>query len=253
MKKRVNKKAVIVFVLTLYLFIMAFLYYFSLPIKSINVSGNTLISDATIISSSKLNDYKKVSSVNNKKIKKNIEEVPEIEKATVKKSVLGNVSIKVTEARVLFFNKTNNKYVLSNGLEVDKVTNALGVPTLNNKMTDNVYKQLIDKMTNVDKDIVSMISEIEYSPDVKDGITLDEYRFILMMNDGNKVYINLANFDNLNNYKKIYAALNGKGVLKLDSIYSGSKNVSFKTYEAIKKENEEKENEGKEELPKPTD
>ena len=51
-KKKLNKKALLVILLTLYLFIMAFYYCFNLPIKSIVIKGNNTITDNNIISSS---------------------------------------------------------------------------------------------------------------------------------------------------------------------------------------------------------
>ena len=55
------------------------------------------------------------------------------------------------------------------------------------------------------------------------------------MNDGNYVYINLANFNNLNKYEEIYATLDDtkKGVLNLDS---SSNQVLFQTFESLKPE-----------------
>mgnify|MGYP006972143330 FL=1 len=59
------------------------------------------------------------------------------------------------------------------------------------------------------------------------------------MNDGNYVYINLANMENLNKYEEIYATLdeNKKGILNLDST---SKGIVFQTFELIKQKEENK-------------
>ena len=58
------------------------------------------------------------------------------------------------------------------------------------------------------------------------------------MNDGNYVYINLANINNLNKYEEIYATLdeNEKGVLNLDS--SSNNGIVFQTFELIRKKEE---------------
>ena len=48
-KKKLNKKGLLVVLLTLYLFIMAFYYCFNLPVKLVEVKGNTLISDEKVI------------------------------------------------------------------------------------------------------------------------------------------------------------------------------------------------------------
>ena len=47
-KKKLNKKGLLVVLLTLYLFIMAFYYCFNLPVKLVEVKGNTIISDEKV-------------------------------------------------------------------------------------------------------------------------------------------------------------------------------------------------------------
>ena len=47
------------------------------------------------------------------------------------------------------------------------------------------------------------------------------------MKDGNTVYVNLINIEKLNKYQEIYAVVNDKGILYLDS---SSKNYIFKKY-----------------------
>ena len=59
MKKRVKKrlkfKGVILLILIIYLFIMAFYYAFNLPIKNIEVKGNKYTSESEIIKASTIN------------------------------------------------------------------------------------------------------------------------------------------------------------------------------------------------------
>ena len=56
-KRKLNKKALLVFVLIIYLIIMIIYYFFTLPVKRIIISGNNLVSDAEIIEVSGLSDY----------------------------------------------------------------------------------------------------------------------------------------------------------------------------------------------------
>ena len=58
--RKLNKKALLVIVLTLYLFIMAFYYCFNLPIKSIVIKGNTNTLDEEIIKLGNINSYNKI-------------------------------------------------------------------------------------------------------------------------------------------------------------------------------------------------
>ena len=98
---------------------------------------------------------------------------------------------------------------------------------------------LIKALKKIDTNILNMISEIEYSPDIKNEKVIDKNRFLLRMNDGNYVYINLANIDNLNKYEEIYTTLdeNKKGILNLDST---SKGVVFQPFDLIKEKEETK-------------
>ena len=59
------------------------------------------------------------------------------------------------------------------------------------------------------------------------------------MNDGNIVYINLANFDKMDKYMEVYATLNEgqKGVIYFDST---SKGVVFQPFDLIKEKEETK-------------
>ena len=85
-------------------------------------------------------------------------------------------------------------------------------------------------MSKLDINILTRMSEIQFYPN-----DVDDNRFLITMNDGNYVYINLANINNLNKYEEIYATLdeNEKGVLNLDS--SSNNGIVFQTFELIKK------------------
>ena len=115
------------------------------------------------------------------------------------------------------------------------------MPTLVNYVPSDIYEELINKMSMTNKDVISLISEIEYSPDIKDDVTINDSRFILRMSDGNHVYIDLVNFENLDNYKVIYSSLDEKGVLHLDGVYSGNNTITFTSFAALaaKENNEE--------------
>jgi hypothetical protein len=65
----------------------------------------------------------------------------------------------------------------------------------------------------VDSNILSHISEMEYKP-----TDLDKERFMFYMTDGNYVYITLSKISLINSYNEIYPTLEeNKGILYLDS------------------------------------
>lgn len=229
-KKKVNKKALIVILLTLYLIIMLFYCAFKLPIKNIVVIGNTNVSDNEIIKASGLDNYPRLFKFSSRKIANNVMAINELKNVKVKKNLLGKVTIVVDELDVLFYNSLNNTYVLSDTSEVKDVYNKLGVPTLVNYVQNDIYSNLIEKMSNTNKEVISLISEIEYYPKIVDGKTTFEDRFLLRMNDGNYVIISLPSFENVNSYPEMFATINEKGVI------SGNKAMSFKSFDLINKQ-----------------
>lgn len=232
-KRKLNIKALLVILLALYLIIMVIYYFFSIPVKNINVLGNTILTDSEIIETTKVKNNSSLFLVNTFSLKKKVQSLPIIKEVKVKKRLNGTLEIYVEEEMVLFFSKTANKYILSGNKEMEAHEVILGIPTLINYTPSDILKNLNTKMATIDADIISLISEIEYSPDIKNGVTIDENRFILRMNDGNRVLINIANFAKLNSYKELYATIdeNELGTFYLDGNRS---NVLFRTYEAEK-------------------
>lgn len=234
-KRKFNKKALIVILLILYLIIMSFYYVWTLPIKKIIIKGNNAISDTEIIKKAGIFDYPRMFKYSSNKIKNNILEIEGIKSVKVKKSFLGNIELIINELDPLFYIANSKEYVFSDGSFVNCEKPIVGVPVLVNYVPDDIMESLIKKMAKVDLSIISKISEIEYAPNVKDNITIDAYRFFLRMNDGNQVNINLPNFENISRYEDMYTVLdpNVKGILKLDIVDSNFKNFSFKAFDMI--------------------
>ena len=81
-----------------------------------------------------------------------------------------------------------------------------------NYVPDTVYEKFKERFRVIEEEIIKRISEIKYDQNI------DEERFLLTMNDGNLVYINLKKMESLNNYVSIIKNFeNKKGILRLDS------------------------------------
>ena len=88
----------------------------------------------------------------------------------------------------------------------------LTTKTLNDVDVD-ILDKFINKLALINHDILIKISEIEYQKS-----DLDKEKFLLIMNDGNYVYITLDKIELVNSYNEIYPTLDGKkGTLYLDS------------------------------------
>lgn len=236
-KKKLNIKALFVFLLVIYLIVMIIYYFLSMPIKNIYIKGNSNVSDNDIIVAAQIKEYPSIIKLNSFKMKDKIKKLDYIDDVKIKRNIFGKLTIEVSEARVLFYNRNNSKLVLSNGKEIED-DNSVGYLSLVNYVPKNIYKKLIQSLNKIDNDILKSIGEMEYSVSRSDKKIIDDTRFILRMNDGNTVYVNLINIKNLNKYQSIYATLNDVlGVIYLDS--SSNENIYFKSYEAINKELEE--------------
>ena len=142
-KKKLNKKALLVILLTLYLFIMAFYYCFNLPIKSIVIKGNNTITDNNIIKDGNIKSYNKIFSLNTKKVKNNILENKAIKSVKINKYLNGTLLITVTEQNVLFYNALEKVYVFEDGSKIDNIKNTLNIPILINYTPSDIYDNLI--------------------------------------------------------------------------------------------------------------
>ena len=207
---------------------LLFFYLMNVKTKHIVISGNSLVSDNEIIITAGFKNYPYLFRVSNKEIKERLESIPLLKNIKVQKSLLGTLTIFVEETKPLFYNRNNDRLVLSDGKEV---TSAIldGVPTLINYVPDTLYDRLVEELASIDKNVLTLISEIEYQPWQSNDVMIDDTRFFLRMTDGNRVYVNLINLQKLNTYIEIFASLEDKkGILYLDS---SSDKISFSLYE----------------------
>ena len=230
-KKKIRIRSLLFIILFIYL-IGSFGYYlFTLPIKNIYILGTNLIEDQEIIDIAGLKNYPSLVKINKSKIAKNIKQLELVDDVKVSKNIFGKITIKVTEAKPIFYYRSNNEIYLSNGKTVKDEQKYLGIPVIINYVPSDILDDLIKRFSELNNDIVGEISEIEYSPDEKNGNILDENRFIFRMSDTNTVYIDTINLEKLNNYQKICATLE-EGVHGYIYLNSNRDNASFKAYES---------------------
>ena len=215
-KKIVKRKKIKIFSLLLLLLtigvISFFLYLFiTSNIKNIIIKGNTYLNDEEVLELAKLTDYPSFVLLNTYKTEKNIEKNKYIKEAKVNRKFFYTVVIDIKEHDVLF-QKSNNKFVLETGKEILSNKN-IRVPKLVNYTPEDKYNNFIENMKEVDKSILGKISEISYDPN-----EYDKDRFLLLMDDGNSVFLTLTKFEMINYYNEVLSQLEGKkGILYLDS------------------------------------
>lgn len=232
-KRKLNIKGLIVILLSLYLIVMFGYYIVTLPIKTIVVKGIVNLSDSYVIEQANISESSSLFRTTSLSIINKLEKIDLVKSVKIKKNLKGILTIIIEENRVLMFNSNTNSYVLENGKEIAREKAILGVPTLINYTPTDIYNALIKNLKETDQEVLSLISEIKYEPDEKDGVVIDENRFVMWMNDGNMVHINIANFEKINEYRSLYAKIEEgkKGTFYLDGSIP---RVLFKTYESEK-------------------
>ena len=243
-RRRLNLKAVIILLLIIYLIVMILYTIFTMPIKNIYITGTTLLTDNEIIEAAEIKDYPAIFKTSKKKLEEKISSLELVESVEIDKTLTGKLTIKIKEATPLFYNRNTNKVVLSSKKEVETSSKYLGIPTLINYLPTDLLNVFIDAFSEIDPDIIKMINEIEYDPDISNDIVIDEYRFLLRMNDTNHVYVNIINMERLNDYEEIFATV---GELH-GTVYLDSYNADNIIFEAFGSDTEEETDSGGEEV-----
>ncbi len=229
-KRKLNIKAFVVLLLFLYIIGMLFYTFFTMPIKNIYIKNTNFLSDNEIIEVAGIKDYPSIFKTSKRTLINKIKSLELVNDVKITKKINGTIIIDVVEASPLFYNRNTNKVVLSNGKEVENSNKYLGIPTLINYVPIDLLKDFITSFKSVHFDIINMINEIEYDPDISEEVVIDDSRFFLRMNDGNHAYVNILNMKRLNNYKEFYMLVGDKkGTLYLDSYDSNNDLVGLFT------------------------
>ncbi len=208
-KRKLNLKKT--FFCLLFLFLGGFLItiIINIPIKNIYLYNNYFLTDQQIIESAKIEDYPSAFKNFSFLIKSRLLKNQYLKEVKVSKKWFTEVHIEVKENYPLFINRISKKTILVDGREDEHLFSG---PTLINIIPNTKYNLFVEKMGEIDRDILMRISEIEYNPN-----EVESNRFLLYMNDGNYVYLTLDKFSKINSYLEIIKNFeNKKGVLHLD-------------------------------------
>ncbi len=127
-KKKIRLSGVIFMLLTIYLLGMLLYYFITLPVKSINIKGNSLLTDSQIISESKIDYNNSIFKLSTNKIKNNLLKNPLVESVNISRNLKGTINIDIKESKILFYNILTKKLVLSNGKEMEDTGDYVGFP-----------------------------------------------------------------------------------------------------------------------------
>ena len=214
MKRQKRKRRLKVgrlFLLIFFVAIISFLCikFINIPIRSIIIKGNNILTDYEIIKESGLEDYPSYFGIFSYNVKNKLKKNKYIKGVKVRKGIL-NITITIEEKKVLYIDSLKNEKVLEDTKIIDD--KVLCVPYLINQVPTDKQEGFIKAMKKIDKDILCLISEIKYDPN-----EIDKDRYYLYMNDGNSVYLTVNKFEKINKYNSILENVGKQnGTLYLD-------------------------------------
>ena len=217
MKKRVKRKfnfmKFLKFILFVIIICLIINYLFSIKTKNIVILNTNYYSDEIIIETAKLEKYPEFLKLKKQDIKNKLLKLDLIEDVKIKKKFGYVLELDIKEKKVLYITRSTNKYKLSTFEDIEN-NNEYDVPMLINFVPEDIEKEFTEKLSEVETNILSLISEIEYST-----TDYDDERFILYMNDGNQVYVTNNRVEVLNKYIDIMKKISSdkKGILYLDN------------------------------------
>ena len=210
-KKRRRLRVGRLFLLIIFISLICFLFikFVDVPIRSIIIKGNSVLTDQEVIEQANLEDYPSYFSTFSFQIKNKLLKNPYVKTAKVTKGLL-SVKITIDEKKVLYIDKqTGNKVTTDGEINDDKIVCA---PYLTNEVPNDKKKRFLKAMDKINSDILCQISEIKYDPN-----EIDADRYYLYMNDGNSVYLTVNKFSKINKYNTILENIGKQnGTLYLD-------------------------------------
>lgn len=209
-KRRLKYKNIFLFLGVVGLVGLGIFLIFQVAITNIYITNTRYLTDQEIIEYAGLSDYPKLINTFSVSLKKKLKQHPLIKSVKITKKMFTNIYLDITENRPLFYDSNQNKTILLDGSTYEQEFN---VPYLINYIPDTIYPNFYKNMMLVYPEVLDRISEIKYDPN-----DVDDERFLLLMNDGNYVYVTISKFTSINNYLDIVKKFgNKKGILYLDS------------------------------------
>ncbi|MEH7333382.1 cell division protein FtsQ/DivIB [Neobacillus drentensis] len=219
-RRKANRRLVLLLIL-FFMMIVAVAYTQSplSHVKTITLKGNEIYSKDEIINKSGLSNNTNIWKVRKDAVASKVEQLPEINKAVVKRKWPNTIIIQVVEHKRIAYLKKDTSYlpVMENGkILKERKTEMVPVnsPILFDFKEGAALNEMVKELKKLPIEITNSISEIHYTPK-----KTDRYHVSLFMNDGFEVSATLKSFsEKMVHYPSIIGQLdpNKKGIIDLE-------------------------------------
>lgn len=216
-KKRTNRKFVAL--LFLFLLLLAVLIYSQTPyseIQEISVDGAVLYEEQRYITESGLSPGDSMWSFSEADIKKELEQLPWVDKADVQKDWLTNVAITIEEFEPIGFLERGGRFqsLLANGYASDEPVEKIDGPVITGFEDEESREKLAVQLSNLNSSSYQLISQIVETDRIEGSVYMTLY-----MTDGNEVQIVMGTLaEKLNYYPSVVSQLEDgqKGIFDME-------------------------------------
>ncbi|MFD1849142.1 cell division protein FtsQ/DivIB [Oceanobacillus bengalensis] len=194
-KKKANRR--LIFYLLIFFFLISIIVYLQSPlshIKTINLSGNSHVTDEEIIRQSELTMDTNIWMIDIEKIESLIQNNPIINQVKIDKNLPWTININITENEIIGYSKVDRNYfpVLGNGVILtesvkDEFTG--NAPILLGFTDEEILHKMADELNQLPESISKLISEIHWSKTDD-----NKNKILLYMSDGYIVDGTIRNF-----------------------------------------------------------
>lgn len=167
-------------------------------VKEITYSGNHVISDEELSNRLQFTEGDKMFSINTTQAKENIELLPVIVEAEVERDWWNTVHVNVNEYNIIAYIENEGTFnpVMENARVLRGYPVAPSIGPILYHFEGEEFENTVTELQNVDKDILSAISEIHFSPSDS-----SQTRIHIFMNDGQEIVADYRDFgEKMNHY-----------------------------------------------------
>ncbi|WLD95068.1 cell division protein FtsQ/DivIB [Alkalihalobacillus sp. AL-G] len=223
-KQKANRR--MIFYISFFFLLILVIIYFQSPlshVQTIEIKGNQLVTEEQIIEKSNIKEDTNFWLVETKAVKKNVEELIQVDQVKVDRQFPSTVMIEVTEYVKVAFVEREGTYLplLQNGETMPAISDGTvpsNAPVLIDWNKNEALQAMASELKKLQESIRIRISEIHFEPKENDS-----KRITLFMNDGYEVETRISGFaDHMKHYPAIVQALESdeKGVIHLtESVY----------------------------------